>query len=363
VEVAVKIVPTLRNIWWMAMWSQDLVPGKMLSRRIMDEPLVFYRTESGKPAAVHDRCPHRWAPLSKGKLLPGDHLQCPYHGLEFDQHGVCVKNPHPNYKIPSTMRVRSYPLAEKHSAIWIWMGTGTPDESLIPDFSWLDPDSPHPIDRRNYLPMPAAWHLMVDNLLDTSHVATLHDTNLGVPEMIDADTIVEQTGPRSITVKREFSDLPVSMFFDLLMFGKHKRVDLYAYMSWSAPSCLTNNGWAKPPGAPMEQATGMQSCHFLTPETETTCHYHFAAMRFQPIRGTPEQEAEVMRQMADIRQQAFVEQDGVIITAQQARIQEAIANGEDLRPTLISADHGIERAHRILFELHEEEQKEPVSAR
>ena len=148
--------PAPRNIWWMAMWSQDLTPGQMLSRRIMDEPLVFYRLQDGTPAALSDRCAHRWAPLSKGKVRADDSLQCPYHGLEFDQHGVCVRNPHPNYKIPATMRVRSYPLVEKHSAVWIWMGTAAPDPSLIPDFGWLDFGA-NPIDRRNYLQMPCAW--------------------------------------------------------------------------------------------------------------------------------------------------------------------------------------------------------------
>jgi phenylpropionate dioxygenase-like ring-hydroxylating dioxygenase large terminal subunit len=350
-------VPTLRNIWWMAMWSQDLVAGQLTSRRIMDEPLVFYRTESGKPAAVHDRCPHRWAPLSKGKLLPGDHLQCPYHGLEFDEHGICVKNPHPNYKIPSTMRVRSYPLAEKHSAIWIWMGTGTPDESQIPDFGWLDPGSANTIDRRNYLLMPCNWSLMVDNLLDTSHVAFLHLGNLGVEEMADSHTVIEQHGPRTITVKRGYSDIPASMYFDLLMFGKYPRVDGFTNMTWAAPSCLTNHSGGGPAGGTPEQQTGSITSHFLTPETETSCHYHFAGMRWQPVRGTPEQEAAVLRGMADVRQQAFVEQDGMIIAAQQARILEAIASGEDLRPTLISADAGVERVHRILRELDEEDQK------
>ena len=128
-------------------------------------------------------------------------------------------------------------------------------------------------------------------------------------------------------------------------------------MSWDAPSCLTNNGWCKPPGAPMEQATGMRSCHFLTPETETSCHYHFAAMRWQPIRRGPEEEAVVMKAMADIRQRVFVEEDSAIITAQQSRIREAIAGDEGLDPVLLSIDAGVERAHRILRDLYQQEQR------
>ena len=61
-------VPTLRNIWWVALWSEDLRPGQLFARRIMNQPLVFYRDAEGKPVALLDRCAHRWAPLSAGKL-------------------------------------------------------------------------------------------------------------------------------------------------------------------------------------------------------------------------------------------------------------------------------------------------------
>ena len=268
-----NLVPTLRNIWWMAMWSQDLVPGQMLSRRIMDEPLVFYRTENGAPVAVHDRCPHRWAPLSKGKLLPGDHLQCPYHGLEFDQHGVCVNNPHPNYKIPSMMRVRSYPLAEKHSIVWIWMGTGTPDESLIPDFGWLDPEAGNQLDRRAYLPMPCNWRLMVANLPDASHVGMLHQDTLGVPEMVDALAEVEQHGARTVTVIRRSANIPAPRRFELLLFRENFRVDLWSSNSWTAPSCVTIIGGG---AAHRDRRSGEWHVYRALPhpETATSCHYY-----------------------------------------------------------------------------------------
>ena len=44
----------------------------------------------GKVAALEDRCAHRFAPLSMGKIVGGDRVQCPYHGLEYDTSGACV---------------------------------------------------------------------------------------------------------------------------------------------------------------------------------------------------------------------------------------------------------------------------------
>lgn len=348
-------VPTLRNTWWVAMWEQDLAPGSLVARRIMNEPLVFFRTEDGRPTALLDRCAHRWAPLSLGKLLPDDRIACPYHGLEFDRHGVCVRNPHPNYKIPPTMRVRSYPLAEKHSAIWIWMGDGTPDESLIPDFSMLDDDAPDPIARRDYLQMQASWDLVADNLLDLSHTAFLHYGLLGNEGTIDADTIVEQNG-NSITVRREYKNIPVVKFHNLLLHQDGKNVDSFNYLTWHAPACMINDAGAMPPGTTRAQGTGIKGIHFLTPETDTTSHYHFAASRWNVIPRSEEENAELLRQIAELRRIAFKEQDEVIIAAQQLRVNEA--GKDNLRPVLIGVDAGVERAHRILREMLAREQKD-----
>src|ERR1700736_5971695 len=112
----------LHNAWYVAAWSDDLADGQLLARTILKEPVVLYRKADGHVAALQDRCPHRFAPLSMGKIVHGDCLQCPYHGLEFDASGACTLNPHGTKNIPPRARVRSYPVTEKHKAIWIWMG-------------------------------------------------------------------------------------------------------------------------------------------------------------------------------------------------------------------------------------------------
>jgi vanillate O-demethylase monooxygenase subunit len=69
----------------------------------------------------------------------GDCLQCPYHGLEFNREGACTRNPHGDGAIPKVAKVRAYPVIERFSAIWIWMGDPLrADASVIPDFSTND---------------------------------------------------------------------------------------------------------------------------------------------------------------------------------------------------------------------------------
>lgn len=350
-------IPTLRNIWWVAMWSQDLRPGELLARRIMNEPLVFYRTGDGRPAALLDRCAHRWAPLSLGKLVAEDRLACPYHGLEYGPDGMCARNPHPNYKIPAAMRVRSYPLAEKHSIIWIWMGDGAPDESLIPDFSPLDPDAPAPAGRRDHLLMSASWDLIMDNLLDLSHVAYLHDGTLGNPSFVEAEILVEEHSPTSVTVIRENKDIPVTGLLDLLLYGEYPRVDVVGNQRWHAPACLFVDAGAMPVGTSRAQGTGIHGYHFLTPETDTSTHYHFVATRWNPISRGEDADAVMAREIADLRKRVFVDEDGVMIAAQQKRINES--GKANLKPVLLGIDGGVERVHRLLRQLSANEHLQP----
>ena len=75
-----------RNMWWVAARTDELTTTP-LARWILEMPVVLYRTESGEPVALDDRCPHRWAPLSEGQV-EGEELRCPYHGMRFGTDGA-----------------------------------------------------------------------------------------------------------------------------------------------------------------------------------------------------------------------------------------------------------------------------------
>ena len=77
------------NAWYVAAWLHEIEPGRIHARTIIDQPLVIYRTSDGAIVALEDRCPHRFAPLSMGRL-EGDALRCMYHGLKFAPDGKCI---------------------------------------------------------------------------------------------------------------------------------------------------------------------------------------------------------------------------------------------------------------------------------
>ena len=179
-------MPFLRNAWYVAMWADDLVPGELTSRTICDQPIVLFRRLDGSAAAIVDQCAHRFAPLSRGRLC-GEHVECPYHGLRYDHTGTCVENPHGSGRIAPALHISSFPVEERHSAIWVWLGEQAADASLIPDFSHLDAGAPGVLSKRDWMVLDVDYRLMADNLLDLSHVNFLHDGLLGHSGMVDAE--------------------------------------------------------------------------------------------------------------------------------------------------------------------------------
>jgi len=166
----------IRNCWYVAAWSSELPQAGMISRTIINEPVVLFRTATGGIAALEDRCCHRQAPLSLGRR-EGDDIRCLYHGLRFDASGRCVEIPG-QQNIPPQARVRRYEVLEKHSWIWVWMGDAQcADPSLVPAAVGLD--DPAWALRWGTLDYNANHLLIHDNLCDFSHIAYVHAKTFG----------------------------------------------------------------------------------------------------------------------------------------------------------------------------------------
>src|SRR5271166_5799016 len=95
----------LINAWYMAAWSEEITSA-LLHRQFTGVPVVLYRLQNGVAAALEDRCPHRFAPLSRG-TREGDAIRCGYHGLTFDATGTCIHNPFSD-RIPTGAQVRNF---------------------------------------------------------------------------------------------------------------------------------------------------------------------------------------------------------------------------------------------------------------
>lgn len=113
----------LRDIWYFAMPSGDLAPGKMLAKTLLGEPVLFGRGADGAVFAMRDICPHRGIPLSDGRFEAGE-VECCYHGWRFAPDGRCTAIPSltaDQAMEVEKIRVATYPTVDRHGGIWVYM--------------------------------------------------------------------------------------------------------------------------------------------------------------------------------------------------------------------------------------------------
>src|SRR3569833_3398496 len=114
----------LRGLWNMPALSSSLKPGQMRREMLLGEPVLLGRMKDGAAFAIRDICPHRGVPLSAGKLMADNTVQCPYHGWRFRKDGVCSAIPslvEGQKQDPEKIRVRNYPVCEQDGLIWAYV--------------------------------------------------------------------------------------------------------------------------------------------------------------------------------------------------------------------------------------------------
>lgn len=335
----------LRNIWYVAGHSEELDTGPV-GRTLLNEPVLVYRTERGDVVAMDDRCPHRLAPLSKGKII-GDAIQCPYHGLRFDGSGRCVELPIGG-QVPPRATLRTYPIVERHSLLWIWMGdTDSADASLIPDFS--DRDDPSIAWFAGTLHCNANYQLLVDNLLDLTHAEFLHPflSSEGWARRNEQTVSVEGEEIVVRNIAENDHILPVMAVFKPTLGAMGTTIQTER---WHAPSLirLSVDYYSG------DESIILPSAHLLTPETEKTTHYF--------VRGGQTIDpgnSEITAAMRNGVLAVFRDEDIPIIEAQQRYIGDREL--AEHHPAVLKTDHAPTLVRRTLAKRIRLEEAERVS--
>lgn len=167
----------IQNQWYVVLDSSQ-VKDKPVGVTRMGQKLVFWRDSAGKVSCLRDQCVHRGVELSKGKVL-NDHLQCPFHGLEYEASGRVVRIPAngKNSPVPERFKTRSYPAFEAHDLIWIWWGENMPPDMKPPRFfDDIDEGFSYSTacDRWN-----AHYSRVIENQLDVAHLPFVHHNTIG----------------------------------------------------------------------------------------------------------------------------------------------------------------------------------------
>lgn len=115
--------------WWALARSEEVNQKKPLAVRCGQSEIVLFRDTENMVRALEDRCPHRRAPLSLGRISSDGMLQCGYHGWIFNgESGQCLKIPNLNAdeRVPPKHKAEVYPVNERDGLVYIWIGTDTP---------------------------------------------------------------------------------------------------------------------------------------------------------------------------------------------------------------------------------------------
>ncbi len=221
----------IRNAWYVAGWSSE-ISNDLRAIKVLDEKIVIYRNSKGKVFALEDRCPHRFLPLSMGKLM-GDNIECGYHGLTFNCEGNCIRIPSQK-KIQKTLKIPTFPIIERHGIVWIWMGEKTLFKNYkifdIPQFS----ESGWEVHQGEALYLNSNYLNVAENLVDPAHVSFVHPTTLGNPSSEDVPVEFDTSGEVIIAWRWIRNSPPIGFFKEFP--GYKNNVDRWHYYYLYLPS-------------------------------------------------------------------------------------------------------------------------------
>lgn len=174
--------PVMRTQWYVVADAADLARSPV-AVTLLGDRFVLWRAADGTARAASDRCPHREAPLSGGRVSQGC-LVCPYHAWAFDDDGVCVDIPSsgPGASIPSAANLTLLAVRELYGLVWLCPGEppgAPPDIAQDGDPSF-----------RRVTAGIETWRVsatrMVDNFCDVAHFPYVHAGTIGP----DTDPVV-----------------------------------------------------------------------------------------------------------------------------------------------------------------------------
>ncbi|MCA0301711.1 MAG: aromatic ring-hydroxylating dioxygenase subunit alpha [Proteobacteria bacterium] len=332
------------NQWYCAAFSTEL-GQQPLARTICDRQIVLYRGEGGRAVALTDRCPHRKAPLSGGRVL-GDNIECPFHGMLFAPDGSCVDIPCQR-AIPPAANVRSFPVVERHGHVWLWPGSAPPDEGLVPDMHWLVDPALSAVN--GVMEIACNYLAALDNLLDDTHLSFVHRNTIGTPKIVKADIDIEGDADW-VGFARWTLDTPPSAMHAMAG-GFTTNVDRWFNVRFTKPSTVLIDVGSAPVGSGAPQgnrASGISlfSNGTVTPSTPATCLYFWHTARTFKVG-----DAAFSTSLRAHMEETFIEDKEILEAVQRNRACDA----EKLPDLNLAGDAVTVRARRIIAALVEKE--------
>ena len=175
--------------WYPVSLIEDLDPTRPTPFQLLGRDIVIWKDAQGLWRVHADKCPHRLAPLSEGRINEEGLLECPYHGWSFRGDGSCARIPQAA-DVGTESRavyspkacVESFPAIESQGLLFVWPEAGRWEEALAVKPPELPPAFSDPafssvnIQRDLYY----GYDTLMENVADPSHIDFAHHAVRGV---------------------------------------------------------------------------------------------------------------------------------------------------------------------------------------
>jgi phenylpropionate dioxygenase-like ring-hydroxylating dioxygenase large terminal subunit len=325
------------NQWYAAALESEVSGSRMLARTLCGAPVVLYRDPAGRPVALQDRCWHRLVPLSRGEMTATG-IRCGYHGLEFSHEGVCLRIPGVAH-VPREARVRRYEACDQDGYTWVWIGEEPASRSRPPRIPWRSRGDLTCSEGERAV--ACDFRLLVDNLLDASHLAYVHKDSLADPDLLGVPPELSVEGD-TLEIRRWIPDYRPSPFYRRVL-GDDLPSVRWQHTRFLLPAIVVNEGRVAPEGSVArwpepDTGRGGYFINVITPVTPTSCHYFFSYVRNWEA-GDAALTAAITAQLERI-----IDEDVALVEAQQLAQQST----PDLEPVFLGVDSGVRHARRLI---------------
>ena len=167
----------IKNQWYVVLESKELKNNKLIGVTRLSEKLVFWKDENNKVNCIADKCCHRGASLSAGKIIH-NHVECPFHGFQYDSSGKVKYIPAngKSAKVPDHYKVNAYLVKEEYGFIWLWYSDELNDVPETPFFKELKEGFSYGGFSENW---KVHYTRAIENQLDVVHLPFVHKSTIG----------------------------------------------------------------------------------------------------------------------------------------------------------------------------------------
>jgi phenylpropionate dioxygenase-like ring-hydroxylating dioxygenase large terminal subunit len=182
-----------KTLWHPVGKAVDLA-GSPKAVVLLEEDVVIWQTPDGRFQAWTDRCPHRGAKLSLGRVQDGQ-LECAYHGWQFDKAGQCKLMPAlPAFTPAAGYRACTHEAREAYGLVWVRLAPG---EQALPVFAAEADERLRKVNCGPYLVNSSAPRV-VENFLDLAHFGFVHEGWLGSRDTTSVPAYEVQMTPTGV---------------------------------------------------------------------------------------------------------------------------------------------------------------------